>query len=92
MKTGGEPAEYGRLTGGAINAITKSGGNQFTGDVFGFDSPKSLRANNTTFNDRSIISSDVLETSKNLLDYGLDLGGYVVSPIWLRTLPCRRSP
>jgi outer membrane receptor protein involved in Fe transport len=76
VKTGGMPAEYGRLTGGAINAITKSGGNQFTGDVFGFDSPKSLRADNTTFSNRSILASSVLEPNKNLFDYGLDLGGY----------------
>src|SRR6185295_701823 len=54
VKTGGMPAEYGRLTGGAINAITKSGGNQFTGDVFGIDAPKSLRANNSSFTNRSV--------------------------------------
>lgn len=78
VKTGGMPAEYGRLTGGAINAITKSGGNQFAGDVFGFDSPKSLRAKNSTFSDRSIVASSVTESNKNLFDYGVDLGGYFV--------------
>ncbi len=36
VKTGGLPAEYGRLTGGLINAITKSGGNTFEGNVFAF--------------------------------------------------------
>ncbi len=78
VKTGGMPAEYGRLTGGVINAITKSGGNQYSGDVFGFDSPKSLRADNTTFGDQSIIASSVTENNKNLWDYGVDLGGYFV--------------
>ena len=29
--TGGVSAEYGRFTGGVVNAITKSGGNEFTG-------------------------------------------------------------
>jgi len=29
--TGGVSAEYGRFTGGVVNSITKSGGNQFTG-------------------------------------------------------------
>ena len=29
--TSGIPAEYGRFTGGVINAITKSGGNMFSG-------------------------------------------------------------
>ena len=31
--TGGIPAEYGRFTGGVVNAITKSGGNRFSGSV-----------------------------------------------------------
>ncbi len=34
--TGGFPAEYGRATGGVINAISKSGTNQFHGDVYEF--------------------------------------------------------
>jgi hypothetical protein len=78
VKTGGMQAEYGRLTGGVINATTKSGGNQFSGEVFGFDSPKSLRGNNSTFGDRSIIASSVIENNKNLWDYGVDLGGYFI--------------
>ena len=36
VKTGGLPAEYGRMTGGVVNVLTKSGGNQFSGSVFGF--------------------------------------------------------
>ncbi len=31
--TGGIPAEYGRFTGGVVNAITKGGGNSFSGSV-----------------------------------------------------------
>lgn len=31
--TGGVPAEYGRFTGGVVNAITKSGGNTFSGSL-----------------------------------------------------------
>jgi outer membrane receptor protein involved in Fe transport len=83
VKTGGESAEYGRLTGGAINAITKSGGNQFTGDVFGFDSPKSLRADNTTFTDRSVTVGSALERNRTIFDGGVDVGGYFVKDrIW----------
>lgn len=33
VKNGGVPAEFGRFTGGFINAITKSGGNQFHGGI-----------------------------------------------------------
>ncbi len=36
VKTGGYQAEYGRNTGGVVNVITKSGGNEFHGDVFGY--------------------------------------------------------
>ena len=35
VKTGGMPAEYGRMTGGVINVITKSGSNSFKGSGFG---------------------------------------------------------
>src|SRR5207237_9065186 len=44
VKTGGYEAEYGRSTGGIINVITKSGGNDFTGDVFGYNDTDSLQA------------------------------------------------
>ena len=36
VKTAGYTAEYGRAVGGLINVITKSGGNEFQGDVFGY--------------------------------------------------------
>ena len=44
VKTGGYEAEYGRSTGGVINVITKSGGNEFHGDVFGYFDDDSLQA------------------------------------------------
>jgi hypothetical protein len=82
-QTGGENAEYGRLTGGVINAITKSGGNEFTGAVTGFDQPKSLRADNTSFGKRSILQASVIETNKNQYDFGGNLGGYIMKDrIW----------
>jgi outer membrane receptor protein involved in Fe transport len=34
--TGGYQAEYGRSTGGVFNVVTKSGGNNFHGDVFNY--------------------------------------------------------
>jgi outer membrane receptor protein involved in Fe transport len=44
VKTGGYQAEYGRNTGGVVNVITKSGGNEFHGDVFGYFNNTGLRA------------------------------------------------
>ncbi len=39
--TGGYQAEYGRSTGGVFNVVTKSGGNEFHGDVFNYNRSKS---------------------------------------------------
>jgi hypothetical protein len=44
--TGGFPAEYGRATGGVVNAISKSGTNRFHGDVYEFLRNSALDANN----------------------------------------------
>ena len=33
VKTGGYSAEFGRSTGGVLNAVTRSGGNEFHGGV-----------------------------------------------------------
>ena len=43
VKTGGYGAEFGRSTGGVINAITKRGGNEFHAGGNVFWSPESLR-------------------------------------------------
>lgn len=43
VKTGGTPAEFGRATGGYINAVTKSGTNTFTMAIHGNYAPNSLR-------------------------------------------------
>ena len=43
VKTGGFPAEFGRGTGAIINAVTKSGSNDFTFAVHGNYEPNSLR-------------------------------------------------
>jgi outer membrane receptor protein involved in Fe transport len=42
IKTGAFGAEYGKSTGGIFNVITKSGGNEFHGDIFGYGTTKGL--------------------------------------------------
>src|SRR5437762_2688005 len=42
IKTGSYGAEYGKATGGIFNVITKSGGNDVHGDVFGFGTSQGL--------------------------------------------------
>ncbi|MBZ5588473.1 MAG: TonB-dependent receptor [Acidobacteriia bacterium] len=73
VKTGGYQAEYGRATGGIINVITKSGGNEFHGDVFAYYDNDSLQSKA-----ESVVSSGGTVEGFTKKDYGLDLGGYIV--------------
>jgi outer membrane receptor protein involved in Fe transport len=79
--TGGYQAEYGRSTGGVFNVVTKSGGNEFHGNLFNYNRHESWtdgdlerRSNKqiTTFADR--IAS---------YDFGGSLGGPIVrDQVW----------
>jgi len=44
VKTGGYEAEYGGALGGVLNVITKSGGNELQGDLFGYYNDDSLQS------------------------------------------------
>lgn len=60
VKTGGISAEFGRMTGGVINAVTKSGSNQFHGGVQFIWEPNGLRAKspNTYASDNDSVVSN----------------------------------
>ncbi|HKF44037.1 MAG TPA: TonB-dependent receptor, partial [Thermoanaerobaculia bacterium] len=87
VKTGGYQAEYGRNTGGVVNVITKSGGNEFHGDVFGYYNPSSFSANQKF--ERTAPGSQSGDADTNLVgggsvindtdrkEAGVDLGGYM---------------
>jgi outer membrane receptor protein involved in Fe transport len=72
VMTGGYSAEYGRSTGGVFNVITKSGGNEFHGDAFGYYSNKSW-AGNTISNARRGTTVGASLADSN--DLGASLGG-----------------
>ncbi len=74
VKTGGYEAEYGKALGGIINVITKSGGNEFTGDVFGYFDGNSLRATNKNKGGTSV----PIPVSFQNTDYGFDFGGPII--------------
>ncbi len=77
VKTGGYEAEYGRALGGIINVVTKSGGNEFHGDAFGYYDSGSLAADDAHVDDRTAVSAaQVLQPKR--LDFGADLGGFFV--------------
>ena len=82
VKTGGLGAEYGRMTGGAVNVVTKSGGNVFHGDLFGFGEGGSLQADNKTASLLPQTETTTVNTAHRA-DYGIDVGGFAVKDkVW----------
>src|SRR5499427_3251149 len=83
VKTSGYQAEYGRNTGGVINVITKSGGNEFHGNVFGYYNNKGMRSDiehevTPDFAQTGDVNYGTITDKDTRKDYGLDLGGYFV--------------
>lgn len=75
VMTGGYSAEFGRSTGGVFNVITKSGGNQFSGDAFAYYSDDSWSDKVLSRETKgSQIAADLTESQ----DYGLSLGGPIL--------------
>src|SRR5262252_9616150 len=73
IKTGAFGAEYGKATGGIFNVITKSGGNEFHGDVFGYGTTKGLV--------RAVKNFPFTGSSANgfsEVDLGGDIGGPII--------------
>ena len=84
VKTGSYSAEYGRAIGGLVNVITKSGGNEFTGDVFGYYDDIQNSLSGAAAVGPLARSSHIKEFTKS--DIGVDLGGYLVKDkLWFFT-------
>lgn len=73
IRTGGYEAEFGRSTGGVINVITKSGGNEFHGDVFGYFDDDGAQSN-----PEPTVSTGGTVEGFSKQDYGFGLGGYLM--------------
>jgi hypothetical protein len=73
---GGYNAEFGRSTGGVVNVVTKQGGNEFKGSVFGYFTPGSMVAAA-----QPIVREGSSIASESNLDYTTDLGFEVGGPI-----------
>jgi hypothetical protein len=94
VKTGGYQAEYGRNTGGVINVITKSGGNEFHGGVFGYYNDTGMRADIKNGQVENYATPDFSEegdaqflngalTKDVRQEMGADLGGFIMKDkIW----------
>src|SRR6266478_867729 len=73
IKTGAYGAEYGKATGGIFNVITKSGGNEFHGDVFGYGTTKGLVRSVKNFPFTGSAANGYSE-----VDLGGDIGGPII--------------
>src|SRR5678816_2639333 len=73
IKTGAYGPEYGKSTGGIFNVITKSGGNEFHGDVFGYGTTKGLVREVKNFPFTGSAFNGFSE-----VDLGGDIGGPIV--------------
>jgi outer membrane receptor protein involved in Fe transport len=73
IKTGAYGAEYGKSTGGIFNVITKSGSNEFHGDLFAYGTTKGLvrSVKNFPFTGSSF-------TGFSEVDVGGDIGGPII--------------
>ena len=82
VKTGGYQAEYGRNTGGIVNVITKSGGNEFHGGIFGYYNsfgtarPTAERRTTPDGTDRQRAGRPRSPARTPARKAALDLGGY----------------
>jgi hypothetical protein len=78
--TGGYNAEFGRSTGGVVNVVTKSGGNEFHGTVFANLTPFQAKG------DRVFVAGTAISAETSLdyqLDFGFDLGGPIIKDkVW----------
>ena len=73
VNTGGYDAEFGASTGGLFNVLTKSGSNEYHGEIFGYYQNQNFNAKAHS-TDMSVSK----ETPFHNYDYGFDIGGPIV--------------
>jgi hypothetical protein len=72
VKTGGYEAEYGQASGGVVNVVTRSGGNEFHGAVFGYIQPPGLES---SYKQLDTANGTVNTASHQDADLGISVGG-----------------
>ena len=82
VKTGGFEPQYGQSTGGIVNIITKSGGNEFHGAIYGYARPNAFEATRRKRDDFSVNKFGASPPSASQIaqeqyDTGVDFSGYI---------------
>jgi outer membrane receptor protein involved in Fe transport len=72
VKTATYSAEYGRAFGGVVNAITRSGGNSYHGEAFGYFDNHNLQSKAKT----DVVGTNFAGFTSD--DFGAGLGGYLL--------------
>jgi len=75
IKTGGYEAEYGMASGGVVNVVTRSGGNTFSGSVFGYLQSPALEG---SYKQLDTPNGTVNMVGRQSADVGISLGGPIV--------------
>ncbi len=84
VKTGGIAAEYGGALGGVISAVTKSGGNRFTGEGHYYYSGNSISANAvqrlqlSPLDDTTVLNVQDAKQKNNRSEVGGSIGGPIM--------------
>src|SRR3954454_13999054 len=84
VKTGGFEAQYGKSTGGIVQIVTKSGGNDLHGSIGGFFAPQQFEAERKFVDDfQSGASNERFNLQGKLLhqgnfDFDAEVGGHLI--------------
>jgi hypothetical protein len=77
VKTGGFEAQYGKSTGGIVQIVTKSGGNEFHGSIGGYFAPSQLESDRKHPDDVGRFNLQGKTIHQGNFDADAEIGGYV---------------
>ncbi|HEX6502108.1 MAG TPA: carboxypeptidase regulatory-like domain-containing protein [Terriglobales bacterium] len=77
VKTGGYEPQYGKTTGGVVQIVTKSGGNEFHGEIAGFFGPQAFEAARLNPDNFGRVNMNGITVHQGAWDVAAELGGYI---------------
>ena len=77
VKTGGYEPQYGKSTGGIVQIVTKTGGNEYHGAITGYFAPQQFEATRKHVDDYGLVNQFGKRIDVSAYDASGELGGYV---------------